>query len=209
MFIKLCGFTRIEDIEKIQGLPVSAAGFIFYKKSGRYVTPRQAREMAIMLKGSGIMAAGVFVDEDPQSIMEIVKTAHLDMVQVYSSVTAGQLASSVPVIECVRIGDQVQAALPEPLPGGMVLFDTYSAGSHGGTGKSFNRGLIRNYPFRDKMIVAGGVNEGNIRDIIMELKPGGIDISSGIEISEGIKSRGKILKIMQAVEEAENDINAG
>lgn len=58
------------------------------------------------------------------------------------------------------------------------------------------------------MIVAGGVNEGNIKDIIREVKPGGLDISSGIEITKGIKSLDKILKIMKAIEEAENDINA-
>ena len=208
MFIKLCGFTRIEDIEKIIGLPVSAAGFVFHKKSERYVTPPAAGEMALLLKGSGIKATGIFVDYDPESIMEIVKSAHLDMVQVYSSVTAGKLCSVIPVIECVRIGDRARPVFPEPLPGGMVLFDKYSSESHGGTGKSFNREMINGYRFRDKMIVAGGVNEGNIKDIIREVKPGGLDISSGIEITKGIKSLDKILKIMKAIEEAENDINA-
>jgi len=208
MFIKLCGFTRIEDIEKVTDLPVSAAGFIFYKKSRRYVTPQLAGEMALLLRENGIKAAGVFVDDDPEAIMEIVKSAGLDIVQVYSSITANRLFSLIPVIECVRISGRSQPLFPEPLPEGMVLFDTYSSDSHGGTGKSFNRELIRDYPFRDKMIVSGGVNEGNVKNIIKELRPGGIDISTGIEISEGIKSREKILKIMEAIKEAENDINA-
>lgn len=208
MFVKLCGFTRIEDIEKVKSFPVSAVGFIFYKKSKRYVTPEIAAGMARSLRGSGIRTTGVFVEDSPESILDIVKSAGLDIAQVYSSDTARKLSPFIPVIECVRIGAPDQHSLPEPLPGGMVLFDTYSAEAHGGTGKSFNRDLIRGYPFRDKMLIAGGINESNVSDIIRELRPGGIDISSGIETSEGIKSGEKILKIMQAIKEAENEPNA-
>jgi phosphoribosylanthranilate isomerase len=58
------------------------------------------------------------------------------------------------------------------------------------------------------MIIAGGINENNIKNIIRELQPGGLDLSSGIEISQGIKSAEKILRIMDAIEGAKNDINA-
>jgi phosphoribosylanthranilate isomerase len=208
MFIKLCGFTRIEDIEFVKNLPISAVGFIFYKNSRRYVTPGQAAEMALILKGSGIKTTGVFVDDDPESIMRIVESAGLQIVQVYNSNTANELAPVIPVISCIRVGGPEQHTLPEPHSGGMVLFDTYSVDAHGGTGKSFNHDLIRAYPFRDRMIIAGGINENNIKNIIRELQPGGLDLSSGIEISQGIKSAEKILRIMDAIEGAKNDINA-
>jgi phosphoribosylanthranilate isomerase len=208
MFIKLCGFTRIEDIEKILDLPISAVGFIFYKNSRRYVSPAQVRDMVSLMKGTGIKSTGVFVDDTPESIMKIVDSARLDMVQVYNSNTANELSSSIPVISCARVGGPEQHILPEPHAGGMVLFDTYSSESHGGTGKSFNHDLIRDYPYRDRMIIAGGINEFNIKDIIKNLRPGGLDISSGIEISAGIKSHEKILTIMQAIKEADNAINA-
>lgn len=208
MFIKLCGFTRTEDISIIKNLPVSAVGFIFHKKSRRYITPQTAKKLSAHLKGSGIKTTGVFVDDEPEAIMKIVDSAGLDIVQVYDSNTADKLHSMIPVISCTRIGLPGETALPEPLPGGMVLFDTYSPDFHGGTGKSFNRDLVRDYPYRDKMVIAGGINENNIKEIIRELRPGGVDISSGIEISEGIKSEEKILRIMRAIEEAENDFNA-
>ena len=208
MFIKLCGFTRTEDVEFVKDLPISSVGFIFYKNSRRYVTPELAAEMTHKLKGSGIKTAGVFVDDDPESIMRIVEHAGLHMVQVYNSNTANELASVIPVISCVRVGGPEQHSLPEPHPGGMVLFDTYSAEAHGGTGKSFNHDLIKTYPFKDRMIIAGGINENNVKNIITEIEPGGLDISSGIEISEGIKSAEKILRIMNAIEEAKNDITA-
>jgi phosphoribosylanthranilate isomerase len=208
MFIKLCGFTRTEDIEFVKDLPISAVGFIFYINSRRYVTPDQAAEMTLLLKGSRIKTTGVFVDDDPESIMCIVEHAGLHMVQVYNSNTANELAPLLPVINCIRVGGPEQHTLPEPHPGGMVLFDTYSADAHGGTGKSFNHDLIKAYPFKDRMIIAGGINESNVKNIITEIQPGGLDISSGIEISQGIKSAEKILRIMNAIEEAKNDFTA-
>jgi phosphoribosylanthranilate isomerase len=208
MFIKLCGFTRIKDIEKVVDLPISAVGFIFYKNSRRYVSPDMARDMASLINGTGIKSTGVFVDDDPESIMKIAESARLDMVQVYNSSTANELSPLIPVISCTRIGGPGQHKLPEPHAGWMVLFDTYSAELHGGTGKSFNHDLIRDYPYKDRMIIAGGVNEFNVEDIIKNLSPGGLDISSGIEISAGIKSHEKILTIMQKIKEADNAINA-
>jgi len=208
MFIKLCGFTRIEDIEIVKNLPISSVGFIFYKNSRRYISPEHAGRMALLLKKNGIKATGVFVDDDPETIMEIVNSSSLDMVQVYNSCTADALSPLIPVINCVRIGDPENHLLPEPHTGGMVLFDTYSTDALGGTGKSFNLDSVIDYPFKNKMIIAGGISENNIYDIIRKVHPGGIDISSGIEISAGIKSEKKILRIMQIIEEAQNDINA-
>ncbi len=208
MFIKLCGFTRAEDINFVKDLPISAAGFIFHKESKRYITPLQAGELSLILKETGIKSTGVFVNDDAESILEIVREAHLDMVQVYNNETAIKLSGTVPVINCFRVGDPEQTELPDPLPSGMVLFDTFTGEAHGGTGKSFDHDLIKGYPFRDKMIVAGGLNEMNIRNIITDLRPGGVDISSGIEISPGIKSENKILKIIKLIEEAENEYNA-
>jgi len=208
MFIKLCGFARTEDIEKVKNIPISSVGFIFYKNSKRYVSPEHAAEMALLLKGSGIKTTGVFVDDEPEDVIKIVSLANLDMAQVYNSDTANKLTPLIPVIRCVRVGGPEQLALPEPPEGGMVLFDTYSSEFHGGTGKSFNHNLIGEYPFRNRMIIAGGLNAGNIKNVITKFRPGGVDISSGIEISEGIKSEEKILEIMKLIEEAKNDINA-
>ncbi len=208
MFIKLCGFTRIEDIETIRPLPVSAAGFIFYKKSPRYVSPEKAAILSAALNGSGIETVGVFVDDTPDEILDAVRIARLDRVQVYSEYNARALAPAIPVIQCVRVGEEEITSLPEPLPGGMVLFDTYSPSSFGGTGVGFDHALIRDYPFRGRMIIAGGVNERNVNSIITELRPGGVDISSGIEVSAGIKSPEKILNIMRLIKEAKNEITA-
>ena len=61
MFVKMCGFTRVEDLEKIIGLNVSAAGFVFYRKSKRNIEPEKAKELCSVIKGSGISATGVLL----------------------------------------------------------------------------------------------------------------------------------------------------
>lgn len=204
MFVKLCGFTRPEDIIKVMELPLSSIGFIFYKKSVRYVDPGIAGLMSGMLDGSGIIRTGVFVDESVESILKTADNVGLDMVQVYDPDLAAALSGRIPVISCFRVNATFPGiSLPEPLPEEWLLFDTYDPDVKGGSGKSFNWDILAGYPHRDRMIIAGGINSGNIVKLIREVNPGGIDLSSGIEDAPGIKSIKKILEIMSLIEEAE------
>jgi phosphoribosylanthranilate isomerase len=109
------------------------------------------------------------------------------------------------VISCFRVkpGHEVND-LPVPPESGHILFDTFDSGSMGGTGKSFSSDILRSYRFRERMIVAGGINSGNIGSLIRDIKPFGVDISSGIETAPGIKSQDKIKKILEKIAEAEN-----
>ena len=206
MFVKLCGFTRHEDLELLNGLNVSAAGFIFYKESRRYVKPAVAKDLSAILKKCGIAAAGVFVDDDPDAIKSIADYVELDMLQVYSAETAAALQGFLPLVSCFRVKPEHGAEdLPVPPENGHILFDTYDSRSFGGTGNSFNSRILSTYRYRERMIIAGGINSGNIDHIIKEIKPYGVDISSGIETEPGIKSAEKIREILKKIEEAEND----
>lgn len=206
MFVKLCGFTCHRDAEMLQGLNVSAAGIVFYMGSGRYVRPVIAREIASVLKESGIAAAGVFVDDDPNTVKSIADYVGLDLLQVYSRETAEALRGFLPVISCFRVRPEHDAGeLPAPLDGGHILFDTFDAESFGGTGRSFRSEILKNYTFRDRMIIAGGINSCNVAGLVRDIKPFGVDISSGIEDAPGVKSAEKIKDILEKIEEAEND----
>lgn len=209
MFVKLCGFTRQKDIEKILNLNISAAGFIFYKASKRYVKPVLAKELCEVLKGSGIAATGIFVDDEADTIKSIADYTGLSMLQVYNRETSAALKGFLPVISCFRVkpGHGVND-LPVPPEIGHILFDTFDSGSMGGTGKMFSSDILKNYRFRDRMIVAGGINSGTIGSLIRDIKPFGVDISSGIETAPGIKSPEKIKEILEIIAEAENDSNA-
>ncbi len=206
MFVKLCGFTRHEDIEKISGFKISSAGFIFYKASKRYVKPSIAKELCSIIKGSGIATTGVFVDDDEYTIKSIADYTGLDMLQVYTCETASALQGFLPVISCFRIKPEYGGYdLPLPPENGIILFDTFDTDSTGGTGKNFSSEILKDYRFRDRMIVAGGINSSNIQPLIKNIKPFGVDISSGIETAPGIKSVEKIREILEKIEEVEND----
>ena len=206
MFVKLCGFTCQRDAEMLQGLNVSAAGIVFYRGSERFVRPVIAREITSVLKESGIAAAGVFVDDDPDTIKSIADYVGLDMLQVYSMETAKSLRGFLPLISCFRVRPEHDTGdLPAPADGGLILFDTFDEVNMGGTGRSFSSGILSNYGFRNRMIIAGGLNSSNITSIIKNIWPFGVDISSGIEEAPRVKSAEKIKDILEKMKEAEND----
>jgi len=206
MFVKLCGFTGHRDAEMLHGLNVSAAGIVFYRESKRYVRPAIAKEITTVLKDGGIAATGVFVDDDPDTIKSIADYVGLDMLQVYSMETAKSLRGFLPLISCFRVRPEHDTGdLPAPADGGLILFDTFDEVSMGGTGIRFSSGTVKDYRFKERMIIAGGLNSSNIKSIIKNIRPFGVDISSGIEEAPGIKSAEKIKDILEKIEEAEND----
>lgn len=204
MFVKLCGFTRHEDVEFIADLPISAIGFIFYKKSKRYISPQRAAELS-KVAGSNILKIGVFVEDTTDEIKAMAEIANLDMLQLYNSHSARELKGFLPIIQCLRVKEAIPHELTSQLFGDFILVDTFDEKNFGGTGKSFNPEILKNFPLREKLIVAGGINCENVSHIIKEITPFGIDISSGIEISPGIKSKEKIITLLQKIKEAEND----
>jgi phosphoribosylanthranilate isomerase len=203
MFVKFCGFTRGEDIEAAAMLPVSSIGYIFYDKSERYITPAKAAEFSEILKGTGILKTGVFVKSSIDEIKKISEKAKLNMVQVYDTETAAALKGFLPVIECFRIKDMND--MPEKSSGDFILLDSFSTMEYGGTGKIFSHDLLKGYSLLSKTIAAGGINSDNIKNLITEIAPFGVDISSGIEISKGIKSSEKMGKIFSLIMEAQNE----
>ena len=203
MFVKFCGFTRTEDIEAAAHFPLSAIGYIFYDKSERYINPKKAAEFSEILKGTGILKTGVFVKSSIDEIKKISEKAKLDMLQVYDTETAAALNGFLPVVECFRIKDMND--IPEKCSGDFILLDSFSAMEYGGTGKVFSHDLLKGYPLLNRTIAAGGINSNNIKQLIKEIAPFGVDISSGIEISRGIKSSEKMSKIFSAIMEAQNE----
>ena len=203
MFVKFCGFTRAEDIETAALLPLSAIGYIFYDKSERYIKPEKAAEFSDILKGTGILKTGVFVNNGIDEIKKISDTAKLDIIQVYDTETAAALKGFLPVIEAFRIKDRND--LPGKCTGDFILLDSFSDMEYGGTGKVFSHDLLKDYPLLSKTIAAGGINSKNIKKLIKEITPFGVDISSGIEITKGIKSSEKMRKIFSEIMEAQNE----
>lgn len=193
--IKLCGLKRACDIVWANELKPDYIGFVFAKQSRRYVEPEEAGKLKAMLHES-IKAVGVFVDEKPEVVAELVKRGIIDAVQLHGcedEVFLAQLRkmTHVPVFQAFRIqtGEDVQRA--EKSSADRILLD---AGA--GCGETFDWKLLQN--INRPYFLAGGLTPENVADAIERLEPYGVDASSSLE-TEGVKEKKQMAAFVEAV----------
>lgn len=204
--IKICGITRAEDAWAAVNAGADAVGFIFAASSPRYIAPALAGEIGRDLPPF-VARVGVFVDEPAGSVRSIAATADLDTVQLHGRETPALIeelrSGSFRLIKAIRVRDESSLA---PLPTFDVsafLLDSYVAGQHGGTGEKFNWDLaIQAKRLGKPIILAGGLTPENVREAIQAVQPFGIDVSSGVEQSPGIKDHDKIRRLIASAKSA-------
>ena len=193
--IKFCGLSRPCDIEAANELKPEYVGFVFYRKSRRYVTPEKAGELKSMLD-SGIKAVGVFVDEPPEAIAALLRDGVIDIAQLHGGEDGGYIEklrklTGRPVIRAFIIETAQDAAEAARCPADYVLLD-----SGAGTGDVFDWELIRDIdrPY----FLAGGLSPENAESAVAMLRPFAVDVSSGIETG-GLKDKAKMAAFAAAV----------
>ncbi len=209
--VKICGITRSEDVLAATAAGADAIGFVFYPKSSRLVSVEQAQQLRRMVPPF-VSVVVLFVNATAEQVNNVLEMVQPDLLQFHGDETPEFCAHfGHRYLRAFRIGglglDTPQAILAEckryPDATGW-LFDSYSPG-YGGSGLTFDSALlddVRNYASSPPVIVAGGVKAETVGETIRTLQPYGLDISSGVEISGGIKSAEKIQVFMQAVREA-------
>lgn len=179
--VKLCGLTRAEDIEAVNRLEPEYIGFVFAKKSKRYVSPKKAAELKKLLNPE-IKAVGVFVDEDINKVANLLRNLTIDIAQLHGNEDNSYIEKlkkliNTPVIKAFQIksGDDIAEACNSAAD--YVLLD-----SGKGSGQRFNWELIKsiNRPY----FLAGGLDTENISIAVKSLRPFAVDVSSGIETDE-------------------------
>ncbi|WP_022670957.1 phosphoribosylanthranilate isomerase [Hippea alviniae] len=190
MKVKFCGMTNYEDVKASIDLGVDFVGFVFYKKSKRFIDYRQAREIIEKIKGE-VKTVGVFVDESCEEIEEIMNFCGLDYAQVYKDCLLKRR------IRVYRIKDK----LPEKVTDGLLLFDKFTD-SIGGSGKSFDFDLIKGFPFKDRLFIAGGISIENVK-LLIDMGVYGVDLVSSVEAYPGKKDFEKMRKFMEFVRSQE------
>lgn len=194
MRIKVCGITRITDLQALVANGVDYAGFIFYEKSPRFagnkIDARSVRETTRIRK------VGVFVNASLEQVQRTIADYALDMVQLHGDETPGfcaTLRESIPVIKAFRIGDNVnwQTAVAPFIPvTDYFLFDTASVKGYGGTGDRFNWELLKTYPFDHPFFLSGGITPDQAAEISGMQLPMlfAADVNSKFEDSPGVKN---------------------
>ena len=195
MKIKLCGLTRPCDIEAVNELQPDYIGFVFAKKSRRYVSPEKAKELKAML-APGIQAVGVFVNEEPEQIAALLEAGTIDVAQLHGQEGEREIRrlrelTDHPLIQAFRIDTEQDVERANASTADYVLLDSGA----GGTGTVFDWDLLQ--AIRRPYFLAGGLDTENLGTVKAKLNPYGIDVSSGIE-TDGYKDKEKMTAFVAA-----------
>ena len=189
--VKLCGLTRIEDIECVNILKPEYIGFVFWDKSFRNISESQAYELKSLLD-KDIKSVGVFVDPDMDYVYHLYKRGIIDIAQLHGNESNEDILYlkrlGVPVIRAFILSTEEDnsAVLDEALnnPADFLLFDTGK-----GSGMAFNWEMLKDFP--RPFFMAGGLNPENVSQAIKTANPFAVDVSSGIETTK-IKDSNKM-----------------
>lgn len=200
--VKICGLQEVEHVRAAVDAGADAIGFVF-ADSRRQVTLSQAQRMTAVVP-QDVLKIGVFVNETIEHIEKCAKEVPLDYVQLHGDESIEYVNSiSVPVIKAFSISskEDVQNALTYEVD--LYLFDTPSIEFRGGSGKTFDWGLLNSeIPLKEKVILAGGLNAENVRVAIQTVRPYMVDVSSGVETDQR-KDESKIRAFIRAVRDEE------
>jgi phosphoribosylanthranilate isomerase len=202
--IKFCGITRIEDARRAVDLGVDAIGIVFSRASQRFVGVSQARAIRAALPPF-VCAVGLFMDDEPGWIEEVVSSVQPDLLQFHGGEADGFASSfSRPYIKAVPMGSAVNAGRhvnEYPAASGFVL-DSHARGERGGTGETFDWARVPIAAGRE-FVLAGGLTPHNVAQAIATVRPYGVDVSSGIESAPGLKDPSKMQAFVLAVRAAD------
>ena len=208
MIIKICGITNFQDAEFAVKNGANWIGIIQYPKSARHVEILQAKAISAKVRDLGAEPVGVFVNSSAAEILTICQQANLNYIQLHGPISrqAHHLLSDAFTRIYVR-SVTYEGALIEDIDGGekylvkerdYLLFDGMNAGS----GCSFNWGNL-NGKIKTltemRFLIAGGLNSENVANAITILQPDGVDVSSGVESSLGVKSQPLIESFIKKV----------
>ena len=213
--IKICGLTREEDVDAAVAAGADAIGFVIYAASPRYVSPARAAELAARLPPY-VTPVLLFVNESLAKVAAACALLPHALLQFHGDETPAEcLAHGRPFVRAARIPLQA----PAPGKAGFdlvnyatsfnkaqaILLDAHVEG-FGGGGKTFNWSLLPPN-VNAHLVLSGGLTPANVTDGILQVRPRcttlAVDVSSGVEVSKGIKSADKINQFVAAVRAAD------
>jgi phosphoribosylanthranilate isomerase len=203
---KICGITRIEDVQSVVQSGADAIGLVFYPPSPRNVSMGQA-QILVQHIPAYVQVVGLFVNATADEITQVLKHVPLDMLQFHGDESPEQCQSIAeqtarrwykaiqvkPDLDVIATIEKYQQA-----GASAVLLDAWHPELKGGTGHSFD---WTQFPQLDiPLILAGGLNPDNIEEAIHTTQPFAVDVSGGVESAKGIKDQQLIQRFMQGVQ---------
>lgn len=198
--VKVCGLTRISDALLASDLGASAVGFVFWEKSPRYIDPDQAAAIVARLPPD-VAPVGVFVDASPGWVKEVADHVGLSAIQLHGDESPDSLAAlRRRVIKAVPLRGPADVAAASSLPEAVTpLIDAHDPVKRGGTGRTVDWAMAATLARQRRVFLAGGLTPSNVGGAVRAVRPYGIDVSSGVETSPGVKSPELLHAFFEAV----------
>lgn len=208
--VKMCGFTRSEDIHSAVQAGADAIGFVFYPKSKRYVTSVEAKKLQASIPAF-VSSVALFVNAAPSFVHEVIQLVQPTLLQFHGDETVEYCESfDRPYLKAFRLGapeldtpEKVWQECQRYASAKGWLFDSFSP-LYGGSGLRFDPTLLTELQAAHKetdppIIIAGGIKTEDLQEMLHRFRPFAVDISSAIEHSPGIKNPEKIHAFMKAL----------
>jgi phosphoribosylanthranilate isomerase len=212
--IKICGLTRVEDMQAAVAAGADAIGLVFYPGSPRYVAPERAAQILAAVPPF-VSTVGLFVNADPQQVAEVVAQAPVSMLQFHGDESAEQCRACAepvnrPFMRALRVTENAGAAdllkyeddyrAAGKLFAGLLM-DAWVE-QFGGSGKVFDWSLIPE-ELAPRVVLSGGLSVHNVTDAVVRVRPYAVDVSSGVELEKGIKDAARIRAFIDRVRAAD------
>ena len=200
--VKICGITNLEDARVAVEAGADALGFLFYRKSPRYVEWKVVKQIITELPPF-ILPVGIFVNEEAKSVRDLMDDCGLGLAQLHGDETPAFCESlGRPVLRGIRLRDRGSFFALAEWKGrigvrGFVV-DAFSDSAYGGTGQTADWNLAAEAAKAAPILLAGGLTSENVEEAIRTVAPYGVDVSSGVEASPGKKDPAKVQAFIRA-----------
>jgi phosphoribosylanthranilate isomerase len=204
--VKICGLTNLPDAQAAAEAGADMLGFIFYPPSPRFVEPAHAAAIIASLQPMAlpVRTVGLFVNAPLRAIQEALRLCHLDLVQLHGGEPPHLLETLQPqAFKALRPTSLDEAAAEAewyadlgPPDGPQLLLDAYHPQLHGGTGQVGDWAIAAALAPRYRILLAGGLTPDNVRHAVRQVRPWGVDVSSGVEAAPGQKDRDKMRRFV-------------
>ena len=200
MIFKICGLREKDSLICCEANKVDFFGLVFYEKSPRNINHNKAKQLVEFSKNLSIKPVGVFVNHEINDLKNIIRLLNLKYIQLHGEENQSYINEikkefKLKIIKKISIKNQSDLNKINDIENiDFLLFD-YKPKSNelpGGNSKSFDWSLLKEVTIKLPWFVSGGINESNIKNIQKTINPNGIDLSSGVERSLGMKSNEKI-----------------
>ncbi len=189
--LKICGITRLVDALHAVQQGATAVGFVFWTESPRAIAPADAKGIIAALPPK-VTPVGVFVNESPKTLREVLTLTGVKAVQLHGDETLADYEFiECPLLKSATLDGLAQTARAWPAET-MLLLDAADRVKRGGTGVVVDWGKAATAARSHKVVLAGGLTPLNVEEAIRTVRPIGVDVASGVESSPGVKDFAKV-----------------